>query len=66
MGELVSLMTGRIRSSADELAVSIVVYGIVALFALTAYAALLYARCCSDSSCSPISLSNTLNEGQHR
>jgi hypothetical protein len=43
MGELVSLLTGRIRSTTHDWAISLVVYGIVAIFALTAYAALLYA-----------------------
>ena len=43
MSELVSLLTGRIRSKTGELVFSLVVYAIVALFALTAYGALLYA-----------------------
>lgn len=43
MSELVSMLTGRIRSTTHELAMSLVVYAIIGLFALTAYAALLYA-----------------------
>jgi hypothetical protein len=43
MSELVSMLTGRIRSTTHELAVSLVVYAIIGLFALTAYVALLYA-----------------------
>lgn len=43
MGELISLLTGRLRSTTHEFAISLVVYGVIALFALTAYAALLYA-----------------------
>lgn len=43
MSELVSLLTGRIRSSTNELAIAIVIYGVVGLFALSAYIALLYA-----------------------
>lgn len=43
MPEIVSLLTGRIKSSTHELAFSIIIYGIVGLFGLTAYVALLYA-----------------------
>jgi len=43
MSELVSSLTGRIKSSTHELAISLVIYAIVGLFALTAYVALLYA-----------------------
>lgn len=43
MFEIVSSLTGRIRSSTQELAVSIAVYGIVGILVLTAYIALLYA-----------------------
>ena len=43
MSEIVSLLTGRIRASGRELAISMAVYGVVALFGATAYAALLYA-----------------------
>lgn len=43
MFEVVSLLTGRIKSTSRELAVSAAVYGLVAVLALTAYVALLYA-----------------------
>jgi hypothetical protein len=43
MSELVSSLTGRIKSSTHELAISVVIYAMVGLFALTAYVALLYA-----------------------
>ena len=43
MSEIVSLLTGRIKSSTHELAISVIVYAIVGLFGLTAYVALLYA-----------------------
>lgn len=43
MSEIVSLLTGRIRTSTRELAISMVIFGIVGLFGLTAYVALLYA-----------------------
>jgi len=43
MSEIVSSLTGRIKSSTHEFAVSLAIYGIVGLFALTAYVALLYA-----------------------
>jgi hypothetical protein len=43
MSELVSLLTGRIKASTHEFAISIVIYGVVALFGLSAYVALLYA-----------------------
>ena len=43
MSELVSMLTGRIRSTTHEFALSLVVYAIIGLFALTAYVALLYA-----------------------
>lgn len=43
MSELVSMLTGRIRSTTHELAYSFVVYAMTGLFALTAYVALLYA-----------------------
>ena len=43
MSEIVSLLTGRIKSSTHELMFSVVVYAIVGLFGLTAYVALLYA-----------------------
>lgn len=43
MAELVSLLTGRIRSSTHEFGVSMAVYAIVGILGLTAYAALLYA-----------------------
>lgn len=43
MPEIVSSLTGRIKSSTHELAFSIIIYGIVGLFGLTAYVALLYA-----------------------
>lgn len=43
MSELVSMLTGRIRSTTHELALSLTVYAIIGLFALTAYVALLYA-----------------------
>lgn len=43
MSEIVSLLTGRIRSSTHEIAISVVIYGIVGLLGLTAYGALLYA-----------------------
>ena len=43
MSEIVSLLTGRIKSSTHELVFSVIVYAIVGLFGLTAYVALLYA-----------------------
>lgn len=43
MNEIVSLLTGRVRSTVRDIAVSGVMYGIAAIFALTAYMALLYA-----------------------
>lgn len=43
MSEIVSLLTGRIRSSTHEFAISMVIYAIVGLFGLTAYVALVYA-----------------------
>src|SRR5690349_11345882 len=43
MSEIVSSLTGRIKSSTHEFAISLAIYGIVGLFALTAYVALLYA-----------------------
>ena len=43
MSEIVSSLTGRIKSSTHEFAISLVIYAIVGLFALTAYVALLYA-----------------------
>jgi hypothetical protein len=43
MSEIVSSLTGRIKSSTHEFAVSLAIYGIVGLLALTAYVALLYA-----------------------
>ncbi|MGV3550552.1 hypothetical protein [Rhizobium sp.] len=43
MSEIVAMLTGRIRSTTHEFAVSLAVYAIVGLFALTAYVALLYA-----------------------
>lgn len=43
MSELVSMLTGRIRSTTQEFAVSLTVYAIIGLFALTAYVALIYA-----------------------
>lgn len=43
MSKLVSSLTGRIKSSTHEFAISLVIYAIVGLFALTAYVALLYA-----------------------
>ena len=43
MSEIVSSLTGRIKSSTREWAFSLVIYGIAALLALTAYVALIYA-----------------------
>lgn len=43
MSEIVSSLTGRIKSSTHEFAISVAIYMIVGLFALTAYVALLYA-----------------------
>lgn len=43
MSEIVSSLTGRIKSSTREFAISLAVYGIVGLLALTAYVALIYA-----------------------
>ena len=43
MSEIVSSLTGRIKSSTREFTISIAVYMIVGLFALTAYVALVYA-----------------------
>ena len=43
MSEIVSSLTGRIKSYTHEFAISLVIYAIVGLFALTAYVALLYA-----------------------
>ena len=43
MSEIVAMLTGRIRSTTHEFAVSLAVYAIVGLFALTAYVALLNA-----------------------
>lgn len=43
MSELVSSLTGRIRYSTHEFAISLAVYAIVALLVVTAYVALLYA-----------------------
>ena len=43
MSEIVSLLTGRIKSTTHELMFSVIVYAIVGLFGLTAYVALLYA-----------------------
>lgn len=42
MFEIVSLLTGRLRSTTHDLATSMVIYGVAALFALTAYVALIY------------------------
>ena len=43
MAEIVSLLTGRIKSSTHELAISMMIYGIVGVFGASAYVALLYA-----------------------
>jgi hypothetical protein len=43
MAEIVSLLTGRLKSSTHELVFSVIIYAAVALFGLTAYVALLYA-----------------------
>jgi hypothetical protein len=43
MLDLVSSFTGRIRSSTQDMMFTLAIYAVVALFGLTAYAALLYA-----------------------
>lgn len=43
MSEIVSSLTGRIRSSTHDVAIALAIYAVVGLFALTAYVALLYA-----------------------
>lgn len=43
MSDLVSSLTGRIRSSTQEMVFSAAIYGVVAIFALTTYVMLIYA-----------------------
>lgn len=43
MSQLLAMLTGRIRSTTHEFAVSLAVYAIVGLLSLTAYVALIYA-----------------------
>ena len=43
MSELVAALSGRIRASGEELVLSLIGYGIVALLLLSAYVALMYA-----------------------
>lgn len=42
MFEIVSLLTGRLRSTTHDIVLSIVFYGVAAVFGLTAYVALIY------------------------